>query len=157
LPRDSSLEQQRPVRREQRDGREYFDYQLEFEPPVGKGDWGKTTVEALVDVERRFLHALETKAVQGPGAIPLTALTVLAFNEQVPEDRLPVKEPLAEAARVGKVTDGQGTSPVKPMPAERWTPVTTGLLLKPGDWLRTDPRGANAVACRLLKQTGVIV
>ncbi|HUT12367.1 MAG TPA: VIT domain-containing protein [Thermoguttaceae bacterium] len=37
----------------------------------------------------------------------------------------------------------------------RFTPVDGRILLKPGDWVRTDRRGANAVALRLVKQTDV--
>lgn len=148
---------QLPVERAQHDGRDCYVYHLRFETPVGAGAWGTTTLLALVDAETQFLHSLEAKEVQGPGAVSLSALTVLAFNEQIPEDKLLVKETLSEDGRLGKVTDAQGIAALKPMAQERWTPVTAGLLLRPGDWLRTDPRGANAIACRLLKQTGLIV
>ncbi|MDZ7620557.1 MAG: VIT and VWA domain-containing protein, partial [Patescibacteria group bacterium] len=56
---------------------------------------------------------------------------------------------LADDGRIGKVTDFQGIVAVKPVGAERFTPVCEPMVLKPGDWLRTDLRGANAVAARM--------
>ncbi len=35
------------------------------------------------------------------------------------------------------------------MLAKRWTPICRDTLLKPGDWLRTELRGANAVKATL--------
>ena len=52
-------------------------------------------------------------------------------------------------ARIGKVVDAQGLCTLQPKLQERWTPVAEGVLLNPGDWLRTDPRGANALQVRL--------
>ncbi|MEI6148913.1 MAG: VIT domain-containing protein, partial [bacterium] len=53
-------------------------------------------------------------------------------------------------ARVGKVVDAQGICGLQPKLQERWTPIAEGgLSLNPGDWLRTDPRGANALQGRL--------
>lgn len=60
---------------------------------------------------------------------------------------------LAEDGRIGKVIDVQGTVSVKPLTQRRWTPVTGSAILQPGDWLRTDARGANAVAVRLVNGT----
>ena len=157
LPTHEHHFEQRPAERVQRDGRDYWVYRLVFDAPAGGGLVGPTSIEAFVDVQTRLLHTLETTAGQGPGAIGLSALTVLAHNQQVPEDKLLVKETLSEDGRIGKVTDAQGIAGLKPVLHERWTPVTAGLVLKPGDWLRTDPRGANAVACRLLKQTYLTV
>jgi hypothetical protein len=52
-------------------------------------------------------------------------------------------------SRIGKVIDAQGICALKPKLQERWTPIMEGALLNPGDWLRTDARGANALQCRL--------
>ena len=65
------------------------------------------------------------------------------------------KPSLTDDGRIGKVADVQGIVSVKPLNQDRWTPVVGRLLLKPGDWLRTDPRGANAVKIRLMPQTDV--
>ncbi|MFW6124499.1 MAG: VIT domain-containing protein [Pirellulales bacterium] len=56
---------------------------------------------------------------------------------------------LADDGRIGKLIDFQGSVAVRPAGANRFTPVAEPILLQPGDWLRTDPRGANAVAARL--------
>jgi Flp pilus assembly protein TadD len=75
----------------------------------------------------------------------------------------PADEPFAVAAtltddgRIGTVTDAQGVVAVKPVLRERWSPVQPRLVLKPGDWLRTDSRGANAVAFKLVKSTAAVV
>jgi predicted Zn-dependent protease len=47
--------------------------------------------------------------------------------------------------RIGKIADSQGLVLLRPALAQRRTPVGPGMLLKPGDWLRTDLRGANAL------------
>src|SRR5947209_6620824 len=74
-----------------------------------------------------------------------------------PDERFVVEDKLYEDGRIGKVTDSQGVVAVKPVKHERWSPVQPRLVLKPGDWLRTDARGANAVALKLVKSTSVIV
>ena len=74
-----------------------------------------------------------------------------------PEDRFVVSDKLGDDGRIGKVTDAQGVVSVKPVLHERWSPVQPRLVLKPGDLVRTDARGANAVALKLVKATGVIV
>lgn len=51
--------------------------------------------------------------------------------------------------RLGKVTDFQGVAAVRPELGKRWTPVEKGMVLRKGDWLRTDVRGANAVQVKL--------
>ena len=56
----------------------------------------------------------------------------------------------------GKVVDCQGVCSLRPRTQERWTPVETGLLVQKGDWVRTDPRGANAVQLRLANHDKVI-
>ncbi len=66
-------------------------------------------------------------------------------------NRRTARSPLATA------TDVQGSVLVKPVGATRWTPVATNLPLLPGDLVRTDTRGANAVALRLDNDTDVIL
>jgi Flp pilus assembly protein TadD len=74
-----------------------------------------------------------------------------------PQEKFVVGDTLTEDGRIGKVTDAQGVVSVKPVLHERWSPVQPRLVLKPGDWLRTDARGANAVAVQLINATGLIV
>jgi predicted Zn-dependent protease len=78
-------------------------------------------------------------------------------QDTAPEDKFVASEKLDDDGRIGKVTDSQGVVSIKPVLHERWSPVQPRLVLKPGDWLRTDSRGANAVALKLVKATGVIV
>lgn len=74
-----------------------------------------------------------------------------------PENKFVIEDKLADDGRIGKVTDAQGVVAVKPVLAERWSPVQPHLVLKPGDWVRTDARGANAVALKLATAAQVIV
>ncbi|HEV3437480.1 MAG TPA: hypothetical protein VG122_08975, partial [Gemmata sp.] len=77
--------------------------------------------------------------------------------EPVLDEKFVVEEKLIDDGRIGKVTDAQGVVSIKPVLHERWSPVQPRLVLKPGDLLQTDSRGANAVALKLIKSTGVIV
>ncbi|MCC6125288.1 MAG: tetratricopeptide repeat protein [Pirellulales bacterium] len=133
----------RPVL-EKIDGKEYDVYRYQT------ADDGNTVlVEARVDAATQLLHSLETLADRDGRRTPVCSLTVLNVNQPVDENLFVVGDALTEDGRIGKVTDVQGMVSIKPVMAERWTPVCGNILLKPGDWLQTDPRGANAVAARL--------
>ncbi len=56
---------------------------------------------------------------------------------------------LCEDGRVGRIVEVQGVVLIKPPMQRRWTPVCGPGILQPGDWVRTDARGANAVELRL--------
>ena len=56
---------------------------------------------------------------------------------------------LREVGDVGKIVDSQGISSVRAKVGTRWTGAERNMPLKPGDWLRTDLRGANALQARL--------
>jgi len=56
---------------------------------------------------------------------------------------------LSEDGRIGAIVDSQGITSVKPAMHSRWTPVAEPMVVKPGDWLRTGTRGANALRVRL--------
>ncbi|MFO0822047.1 MAG: hypothetical protein U0792_02835 [Gemmataceae bacterium] len=85
-------------------------------------------------------------------------LTSVKTPEPLPDDeKFVLENVLGDDGRIGKVTDAQGIVSVKPVLHDRWTPVQPRLVLKPGDLIRTDSRGANAVALKLLKATSVIV
>ena len=64
---------------------------------------------------------------------------------------------LARNGDVGKVVDCQGITSVRAKLGKRWSPAGTAFALKPGDWLRTDVRGANALAFRLEGGTQIIL
>ena len=132
------------------DGKDCEDYQLDL-----PAEQGKIHIQALVDAGTQCLRTLEATTVLDGRLMPVAKLTVLATDQPAPEDIFIVGDALTEDGRIGKISDVQGIVGLKPVMANRWTPVTARLVLKPGDWIRTDPRGANAVALRLVKQTEV--
>lgn len=81
--------------------------------------------------------------------VATTAAALVAASWFVASDSNNQPASLADDGRIGKVTDVQGAVAVKPVMSERFTPVCGNIILKPGDWLQTDPRGANAFAARL--------
>jgi predicted Zn-dependent protease len=113
-------------------------------------------VEARVDAATQLLYSLETLVDRDGKVTPAVTLTLLSANGPVDEDLFVVGDSLTEDGRIGKVNDVQGMVAVKPVVAERWTPVCDNILLRPGDWLRTDLRGANAVAARLTSKSQII-
>jgi hypothetical protein len=83
---------------------------------------------------------------------PLAELRLIGRNLPVDESKFVVASSLTEDGRIGKVVDVQGLIALQPPLARRWTPVCGPLLLKPGDWVRTERRGANAVRIVLSSQ-----
>ncbi|MHB1035082.1 MAG: VIT domain-containing protein [Pirellulales bacterium] len=142
----------RPAERVKRDGVECDLYRVDLAAPQGK-----IHLEAVADASSHCLRTLEAKVDRDNGVVTLAKLNVVAVNEPMSEDVFVVGDTLTEDGRIGKVTDVQGIASIKPPMAARWTPLTNQLLLKPGDWLRTDLRGANAVAVRLVKETRVVL
>jgi predicted Zn-dependent protease len=114
-------------------------------------------VQAEADVLTGKLRAIEVFADKAGVPQLVAALSVLAEGQPVPEEKFAVSPTLSEDGRVGKVADVQGVVGIKPVLHQRWTPVRPNLLLKPGDWVRADLRGANAALLRLLPQASVIV
>ena len=118
---------------------------------------GIMRVEATLDAKTHRLQSL-TSRYEVDGTTELVGeLTVIAYDQPIAADKFIIADTLTEDGRIGKVNDVQGIVTVKPVLHERWTPVRERLVLKPGDWLRTDARGANAAALRLVKNTGVIL
>jgi len=140
----------RPAEKVERDGRTCDVYRME----VAAAD-GELRIEALVDTRTRMLRTVETTTRRDGRVRPITTLDVLEVDKPVDDSLFIVGDTLTEDGRVGKVTDVQGIVSVKPVMHRRWTPVAAHMLLKPGDWVRTDVRGANAVALRLVKETNV--
>ena len=56
---------------------------------------------------------------------------------------------LKQTGDVGRVTEVQGVASVRAQGGQRWSLATPGFPLKPGDWMRTDGRGANVMRLRL--------
>jgi Flp pilus assembly protein TadD len=146
------LRDQNPAGWEQRDGHDCHVYHLQI--PAAEGN---VELTAWVDATTLRLHALEAKAHKNGTVEPLGEVVVLAVNPPVADQQFAVRPTLTEDGRIGKVHDSQGIVTVKPVLHERWTPVRNGLLLKPGDWVRTDFRGANAVEIVLVKYTHLIL
>jgi predicted Zn-dependent protease len=148
----AQLVRQRPAGHREEGGTDYLVYRVEVSRPDGK-----LQLEALVDAGTLRLHSVQAQAEKGGKARPLGQVTVLAWDEKVPEQKFVVKDTLTEDGRVGKVVDVQGVVSVRPVLQQRWTPVGDNTILRPGDWVRTDVRGANAVLLRLVKQTTLVL
>ncbi|HEY7424476.1 MAG TPA: VIT domain-containing protein [Gemmataceae bacterium] len=151
-PDRASLSDAQAVARIERDGVECLVYRLEVQAVEGPIE-----IEALVNRRTKLLHSLQAKK-QGEGEVkPSARLDVLAYNQAIPKEKFVVRDTLTEDGRVGKVADVQGVVGIKPVMHTRWTPLHAHLLLKPGDWLRTDLRGANAADVRLVKRTRLVL
>src|SRR5262245_50140939 len=135
------------------DGRDVVSYKLDLVDREGHA----VRFEAVAQASTGQLLRAQALIQRGAGLQLLAALNVLAQGQPVPEEKFAVSETLSEDGRVGKIVDVQGTVSLKPVLAQRWTPVRPQLLLKPGDWVRSDIRGANAAQLRLLPQSSVIV
>lgn len=81
--------------------------------------------------------------------------TLTSTNAMVNPEAFQLKDTLTEDGRVGVVQDIQGLVAVRPVGRERWTPLAVGDLLKPGDMVRANPRGANAARLRMAPNTDV--
>ncbi len=125
---------------------------------------GEVTFEAFADVATRRLTRMtvwngaydikewlwhRADIAAGDVTPPLADLRLIAMNVPVADDKFVVAKSLTEDGRIGKVSDAQGIVVLRPMLAKRWTPVCREMLLKPGDWLRTELRGANAIKVTL--------
>lgn len=76
----------------------------------------------------------------------LTGLFLLCIGSTT---ALPTAPSLAETGDLGKIVDSQGIVSVRPKMGTRWSGASKDFPVKPGDWLRTDVRGANAMSFRL--------
>ena len=135
----------RPHQRSRFDGRDCYEYLVDL-----PAERGRLRIQAFADVTNNQLVGIvarDAAAVQaGP---PLAELRLIALNPQVPDEKFAVAKSLSEDGRIGKISHAQGIVVLRPMLAQRWTPVCRETLLRPGDWLRTEVRGANAVKVTL--------
>jgi Vault protein inter-alpha-trypsin domain/von Willebrand factor type A domain len=142
----TALRAARPEERATYDGRECFVYRVDL--PAQNG---RVAIEAFADVEANQLVGIvawPAGAARRAGP-PLAELRLVAVDAAVDESKFVVAKSLTEDGRIGSVRDAQGVVVLRPMLAQRWTPIGRETLLRSGDWLRTDPRGANAVLVRL--------
>ncbi|HZZ72682.1 MAG TPA: VIT domain-containing protein, partial [Pirellulales bacterium] len=80
-----------------------------------------------------------------------------AMNTPQADNKFVVTKSLTEDGRVGKIEDAQGIVGLRPLLSQRWTPVCRSMILKPGDWLRADLRGANAAKVRFSNDVVLIL
>lgn len=91
-------------------------------------------------------------ATRRPTGPPLAELRLLASDPEFDESHFRVPVSLSADGRVGKISDAQGIVTLRTDVGRRWTPVFRELAVRPGDWLRTDTRGANAATVQLVSQ-----
>jgi hypothetical protein len=135
-----------PSEQRSHDGRDCFVYRA-----ILPAKEGRIQIEALVAVKDLELVEIVARpnGAQGNANPPLAELRLIAMNGAVDDEKFVVTKSLTEDGRIGKVSDAQGVVVLRPMLAKRWTPVCRETLLKPGDWLRTDLRGPNAIKASL--------
>ena len=105
---------------------------------------GKAVVHAYFDVASDQLSELRCWPGGFDPQVPPQKLFIVARDIRVDESQFVVAKHLSADGRIAKIIDTQGVVTLRPMLNKRWTPVGTQMLLKAGDWLRTDARGANA-------------
>ncbi len=130
-----------------------LEYRVEVPSQHGLLDitaYANTTTHQLLGIVARDKHAFANRP-------PLAELRLVALNAPVADDKFTVSESLSEDGRIGVVSDLQGIVVLRPKLAQRWTPLCRETLLKPGDWLRTDLRGANAVRVQLTTANELIL
>jgi predicted Zn-dependent protease len=118
---------------------------------------GKIEIEALADAATLELAAIIARpagAAREAGP-PLAELQLVAVNAPADDDKFVVAKTLTEDGRIGTIAEAQGVAVVRPMLAKRWTPICRDLLIKPGDWLRTELRGANALKVKLSSEVEI--
>jgi hypothetical protein len=151
----------RPIRREALDGHDclVFDVRLAVRHARdSSAHAGVLTAMTAVDIEA-FVDAKSRRLVElrawPPGAdraargVPLAELRMIAVDVPVPDEKFAVNESLADDGRLGTVSDSQGLVVLRPALAKRWTPISRDAMVKAGDWLRCDRRGANAIRVTL--------
>jgi tetratricopeptide (TPR) repeat protein len=145
----AELLQREPAGRVTQDGKEYLVYRTEVL------DKATLLVEILVQLDT--LRLAKARAWFKGQDDALAELAVVGYGEKIDEERFVVKDTLTEDGRVGKIAEVQGVVSVRPVMAQRWTPVGDDTLLRPGDWVRTDVRGANAARLRLAERGTLIL
>ena len=152
-PEDAKrLLQSQPVERVERNGASLDRYEVECDSSSGP-----LQLVALADSRTGSLRSIAAKRRIDGRLEPIGEIRVVALNEPVDEDIFVVGDTLTEDGRIGKVADVQGIVAVRPVMQKRWSPLVGQMLLKPGDWVRTDVRGANAVALGLMPTTKIVL
>ncbi len=126
-------------------------YRAEFSGRVNGGEKRPLVLEGLFqsDNGRLIELAVYDEAPPVRDRKELVAVKLLAMNEAVDDSVFVVAKSLSEDGRIGKVSDVQGIITLRAALRDRWTPIGRQTLLRPGDWLRTDSHGPNAVQVML--------
>ncbi len=141
----SGLLEARPVEQVKRDGRDCLVYRLAL-----PSDNGHVDIEATADAESlQLIEILAWTSGTKRNGPPLAELQLVSMNVPVPDEKFEITNSLTEDGRIGKISDAQGIVVLRPMLAKRWTPICRETLLRPGDWIRTELRGANAIKVTL--------
>ena len=141
----SRLLDARPVEHASRYGRDCLIYRVAL--PAGNE---RIDVEAAADAKSlQLVEILAWKSGSRRTGPPLAEMQLVAMNLPVADEKFAVSKSLTEDGRIGKISDAQGIVVLRPMLAKRWTPICRETLLRPGDWIRTELRGANAVKVTL--------
>lgn len=111
-------------------------------------------IEAFADAETNELLMIAAwpDGLRRQQKTPLAELRLIARNEPVDESKFAVAKSLSNDGRIGRVLDAQGIVMLRPVMRSRWTPIARQMLIRSGDWLRTDVRGANAAAVAMTSQ-----
>lgn len=144
----------RPYQRITYGGRDCYAYRVDL--PT---EQGRVHVEAFADVTNNQLVGITARDVADvqDARPPLAELRLVAVNQPVADEQFAVAKSLTEDGRIGKVSESQGIVVLRPMLAKRWTPVCRETLLRAGDWVRTELRGANAVKITLASEVELTV
>lgn len=139
----------RPTAREEYNGRACEVYRVQLTAQTGEVD-----VQAYADAETHQLVALAAwpKGERVRQGAPLAELQLVALNPVVDAGKFVVAKTLSADGRVGKITDAQGIVLLRPLTAQRWTPIHREMPVQPGDWVRTELRGANAVRIKFTSE-----
>jgi tetratricopeptide (TPR) repeat protein len=147
-----SVAEDRAIGKRFENGRELLYFQC---VPLVKGD-----IELTATVDSKTKLPVSLKVTEGFFGNPRSTVGELhftSFNQPLDESKLKVAATLTEDGRIGKVANWQGNVALRPLTSARWTPVCDQPILRPGDWLRTDFQGANAVTVQLAPQTTLIL
>ncbi len=148
----SAIAAQVPVETIERDGRRLLHYRKQLagrDPPL--------TLDALVDAKTHAVTSLEILTLRNGRLETVAELNVVAVDAPVAPEKFVVRDTLTEDGRIGMIAEVQGLVLLKPVMHDRWTTVCGKTLLQPGDWVRTDNRGANAAVVKLVKQSQLIL
>lgn len=109
------------------------------------------TVRAFADAETNELYTVACwpRGANPETSVPLAELRLVKRNVEFDESKFVIGGNLSRDGRIGTIREVQGTVQIRPKTHRRWTLVTGTTITRPGDWIRTDMRGANAVSIAL--------